>query len=357
MKVCIQRVTTNDALSFGKLANRIADQVEHIAEVVETPSEADIHIYVGQPFWSQRSRWLGRSRVNLIYTMWEFPTTLPEKHVERINEYFHGLIVPCDWVMRLYRDAGVTIPIHIVPIGIDADKYKHATEAERREWGGDSFNFLWMGCLVGHYNQLRVENRPRTGDRKRGWLVRRAFEELGLDGANLILKGVPNRCGIRRNMSYKLGAGRVWEIVDFVSEERLRQIYGMSDILIWPTSGEGWGMIPLECMASGIPVAIPNYSGMTAYFHPSACLSLDYKIGRLWRSLAHRGSIVDIGEVKRVMQWAYDNRDECRAMGQRGVEIARQFTWEGATRPALARVLEVYGQRLAKHPISDICVS
>jgi len=342
LKICVQRVTDNDALSFGKLANRLADQVEKIADTVPTPDEADMHIYVGQPFWSQRRHWLGRSRINLAYTMWEFPTTLPVEHVERLNEYFDGLIVPCDWVADLYRNAGVTVPIHVVPIGVDVDKYKPATEAERAERRPDQFNFLWAGCLVGHWNQLYVENRPRTGDRKRGWLVRRAFEELALDGANLILKGVPNRCGVRRCMSYPLGAGRVWEMVDFVSEERLRSIYTLSDILIWPTAGEGWGMIPLECMASGIPVAIPNYSGMTAYFHPSACLSLDYEIGRLWRSSAHRGAIIELDEVKRVMKWAYENRDEVRAMGQRGVGIAKQFTWEGATRPALKRVIEQY---------------
>jgi hypothetical protein len=122
---------------------------------------------------------------------------------------------------------------------------------------------------------------------------------------------------------------------DFSNE--LPQAYAMSDIVLYPTSGEEpFGLVPLEAMASGKPVIVTRSGGLiesvvdgvTGFVIPKE--DDDMLAGRLTTLLNHR--------------------DLCEAMGQAG----RRHVEEHFTRRRMAaEVADLYNDALAnrgRHP-------
>jgi glycosyltransferase involved in cell wall biosynthesis len=96
-----------------------------------------------------------------------------------------------------------------------------------------------------------------------------------------------------------------------VSWEELPSLYRRASALVFPSLYEGFGLPPLEAMASGCPVACSNAASLpevcgdaAAYFDP---LSVDEMVAAVERALA--GDLV-----------------------QKGLEQAARFTWEACAR-------------------------
>jgi glycosyltransferase involved in cell wall biosynthesis len=124
----------------------------------------------------------------------------------------------------------------------------------------------------------------------------------------------------------------------------MRQLAFESDIFVWPTWGEGWGMPPVEMAGTGMPSVLPNYSGIEAYFNPAWCLDLPYTVGPIHKGSHSVGANITLEDLKDKMRWAYDHREDVRAMGKVAAQdVSEHRTWEKATRPALRKVLEYYG--------------
>jgi len=327
----------NPYLSFGKAGKYIKRELSHLVNVASDPDGIDVQMFLGTPLWSQRKTWMRRCRRFIWFSMTEDPL-VRRSHIARINDR-EGLVSPCPWCDDVYKRSGVTVPRFVVPLGIDPECYPFLDRPRR-----SSFTFLWLGVNTGHINKLLTGEAKAIGDRKRGWLVRQAFKELNLPNSRLILKQLPWP-NPKIDISYHLGRGLVRELACWLTESEYLDIMRESDVMVWPTWAEGFGMPPLEAGATGMPVIVPNHTGIAEYFDPSWCLDLPYTLGKIWRGRKVTGALIDIEDIKRQMLWAYENRGRVREMGKAGSEmIHKKWTWEKAARPPLKRVLEYYGE-------------
>ncbi len=57
-----------------------------------------------------------------VSSMWEDSLVLPE-WVENINQHSERLLVPCAHNQQVFKLGGVTVPVHIVPLGIDPREF------------------------------------------------------------------------------------------------------------------------------------------------------------------------------------------------------------------------------------------
>lgn len=55
----------------------------------------------------------------------------------------------------------------------------------------------------------------------------------------------------------------------------LKNLLQSADCFLFPTRGEGFGMTPLEAMATGMPAIVPDAFGISEYFDPGFCLGLE----------------------------------------------------------------------------------
>lgn len=108
-----------------------------------------------------------------------------------------------------------------------------------------------------------------------------------------------------------------------VSEDELRDLYRSAGVLAFPSLYEGFGLPPLEAMASGCPVAASDAGSIPEVVGDAAVL-FDPR---------------DTADIARGISDALRRRAE---LSSRGVEHARRFTWDACA----ARHAEAY--RLAR---------
>ncbi len=114
----------------------------------------------------------------------------------------------------------------------------------------------------------------------------------------------------------------------FVSFDALRMFYEGAEAFVFPSLYEGFGLPPLEAMASGTPVITSNVSAMPEVVGDAAALVNPENVFDIVRGM--REVLVDP---------AY--RQELIARGRRRV---REFSWDETAR----QVIEVYREVIAK---------
>jgi len=114
----------------------------------------------------------------------------------------------------------------------------------------------------------------------------------------------------------RLGIDESTTFVPYVSQELLPKVYAAADLLAMPSTIEGFGLPALEAMASGTPVvcsraaSLPEVGGeAVAYFDPQSPEDL-------------------AGVIQQVLESA-ELQERLRT---RGLERAKQFTWDESTR-------------------------
>lgn len=99
---------------------------------------------------------------------------------------------------------------------------------------------------------------------------------------------------------------------DHVSEEELTTFYDMADVFVFPSLYEGFGLPPLEAMASGTPVISSNISSLPEVIGNAGIMVNPYDVGALAK------------EIIRVLR----SDTLQRKMKANGLEQAEQFTWD-----------------------------
>ena len=113
----------------------------------------------------------------------------------------------------------------------------------------------------------------------------------------------------------------------FVSDQTLAALYRLADVFVFPSLYEGFGLPPLEAMASGTPVITSNVSSLPEVVGDAALMIDPYD----------PGAIADA--MRRVLTDA-QLRSELRA---KGLDRARSFSWERSIR----RVRDIYDEVLS----------
>lgn len=209
------------------------------------------------PGWFQRAQGVdfGHASVQLMpphnmralpgrsfaYSMHE-SQSLPMGWADHINQKAQWLIVPSPWLVEVFEDAGVKIPIEVVPGGIDPDECPILNTAPARH---RPFTF---GCLG--------DRGGRKGDQKVWSAFYKAFDYKNQD-VRLLIKCRP-ASKERLDFSYSNDQRlTVWR----ADVEQMADVYAQMDAFMFPTHCEGFGMPPREAATCGIPTVVTRWSG------------------------------------------------------------------------------------------------
>jgi glycosyltransferase involved in cell wall biosynthesis len=110
----------------------------------------------------------------------------------------------------------------------------------------------------------------------------------------------------------------------YLPEQTLAVMYRLASVFAFPSLYEGFGLPPLEAMASGTPVVTSNVSSLPEVTAEAALLVDPY----------------DPEAIADGLMRALTDADLRRDLIARGLERARQFSWEASTR----RVRAIYGE-------------
>lgn len=222
---------------YGHAAEKIVKSLNNLGHKVPfQDSKAPVQLNFSQPNYFK----LHRNQYQISYTPWE-STVIPKiwkPFLESVDEIW----TTSDWCANVFTDNGFN-DIKVYPHGIDP-----IWKPKRRE-EPEVIKFLHIG-----------EPAPR----KAGQMVVDAFVALfGNDPRySLTIKAYNNNTTrIYNNYLDKQILGlpdilykNIKVITEDIPEEQLVDLYHQHHVLIYPSYGEGFGFIPLQALATGMPV-------------------------------------------------------------------------------------------------------
>lgn len=97
---------------------------------------------------------------------------------------------------------------------------------------------------------------------------------------------------------------------------------------VYPSRGEGFGLPPLEAMASALPVLAPATTGMREFVRRDTAILLDYQVKKGEYDVPIRAPIVRWRDLARKMRWAYENYNDTSDLRKNAAQWAQQnLTW------------------------------
>lgn len=160
-------------------------------------------------------------------------------------------------------------PIAIAPMGLDSSVFtvQSPTPAGRRRVFGDLGRDR-RAILLLYVGRLSAEKQlPLLLDMMAALPTRqdRVFHLL-VAGDGPLRPWLTERAGA-------VAPGRVHLLGHVTGRDALARVYANADLLVHPNAHEPYGLVPLEAMASGLPVVLPRAGGVLEYATDGKCLA------------------------------------------------------------------------------------
>lgn len=286
-------------------------------------SEIPFHINFCQPHYYQFN-----NKYNIGYTPWE-STKVPDSwryNLSRCDEVW----ATSNFVKDIYEDNKVHHNIVVIPHGISLDFSILDREITNK------FNFLHIGA---------------DSKRKNAQLVVDAFLDLfeGNLDYQLILK-YNKFCNADVYLEGRIVPAynhpQIIGIPELLSTEDIVKLYHKCHCLVYPTSGEGFGMIPFEAIATGMPSIVTNLTGTADFAEMSIPLpatwgSADYH-SHLYAASVGDWAVPDYDALVDLMEHVVNEYDEFKAYTLRSARILHaEHSW-ASTADKIIRRLEIF---------------
>ncbi len=267
-------------------------------------SSADVEIWFDQPQWWNFSK--GPYKIG--YHPWESTKLMKgwSEIMNKTDEIWTPSPVIADW----YRDlSGVTAPVYVYEHGVD-----HIWTPRKRTDDG-VITFLHVGTEAA---------------RKGGWdmvdYFRKAFPER--KGVKLTLKmiksgwnGVPELGGIRY-------------LNNKMTFPELQDLFYDHHVYTYPSWGEGFGLTPLQAMATGMPtITVPGWAPYRRYTDSNLDVS-HTMVDSPWPKI-HPGQMMKPkgDDVIDAMRYAKDNYEACAEYAfDQASDIHIDYDWDSLTK-------------------------
>lgn len=239
---------------------------------------------------------------------------------------FDAIFTPCKQNIQMFRDSGIDLPIELIHWGVDKNAYYPVERKTDRV-----FTFGHMGALSA---------------RKGTDVLIAAFKEAfpKNEKVRLICK--------TSHPTYQYGTTdpRVRVYMDkWTHEEMMDQFFKEIDCFVFPTRGEGFGLTPLEAMATGVPAIVTGWSGPMEYMTPEIGWLIDYQMApatsftdKVYKEECGNWAEPSKDHLVKLMRYAFEHQDEVKKKGAAAAKYVQEnWLWE--------QKIHMYIEALEKH--------
>jgi glycosyltransferase involved in cell wall biosynthesis len=207
----------------------------------------DIPWYPGQHYYTKVP---DTSIIKIAYSMFE-STSLPKEWVTILNRRFDAVVVPDPWLVPVYTNSGVTIPIFVLPLSLQLRPFlnqpaKGLPCAGRFVFGTmiapeprKNYPLLLdaFARAFGNNPNVRLRINIRYNNPVEVARIRKKIRQLNLTNVEFTIKSLSTT-----------------EYINFISS---------LDCFVSFSQGEGFSIAPREALACGIPVILSNNTAHT----------------------------------------------------------------------------------------------
>lgn len=319
--------------------NNINGEVPERIKELEAKSDKDCDIVI-QHVLPHMLDYSGHFKKNIAICCFETSNFRKTSWASKINA-MDELWVLCDQSVKIAKDSGVNIPIHVVPPGFDTSKYEQKydkltfNEIERK------FKFYFIGELTRRKNIEAL-------------LIAYYTTFTIYDNVALVIKtGVPgaspqqNAQAIKQLIDSVKKGLKLYPSVDMypieigitapMSNEEIMRLHATCNCFVMPSYAEAFCIPAMEAMAMGNPVIANDCGGMSDYLSNN-CGSLiknrEQPIYNMLDTFNELGtghetwSSIDIIELGKEMRRMYENPRICKEYGERGIDRSYDFSYQ-----------------------------
>ena len=273
------------------------NMIRFVPDDITLHEHADVMVNMLQPY-QIKGFYKGQHRT--CFTMWE-STELHPRGALWIR-FYDQILVPCDHNVELFLRYHKNVKK--VPLGVDHKVWKATPRPENKRFRFHAGGSQWL--------------------RKGLDIVLEAFKRADLD-AELHLKPNPEAHGVPPLiLPDNVFMHRHW----FTQDETVK-FFNDADCYIAATRGEGFGLMPLQAMAMGIPTIINASSGQAEFADLASIVVPHGQSKSLYGGLWDETDPDDLAEAMRHM---YANHSTYKLEAVTRVPKTRPWSWKNAAR-------------------------
>lgn len=312
---------------FGIAGFNLVTSLQRLGHTVRFADDtAPVEIAFCQPDYSE---WSNPDAYHIQYTPWE-SDELPEGWIDAFNENCDEVWTPSPLVAKWYEEAGVIKPIFV---------YEHGIESiwtPKRRRRGNKLKFLHVG-----------EPAPRKGGQMAVDVFREVFGDR--EDVHLTIKAwFRSDIRIKKN-GHIIGLPHtryknVTTIYDEVSPDEMVSIFHAHDAMVYPGWGEGFGLIPLQALATGMPtICTEAWAPYSQFLEPDLSLSSEL-VSSPWPHI-HKGRMFKPDREDLKQAFTLVDRDFDRYSGRayrNSFKVSEHYDWDSLTEKAFDRIVKKF---------------
>lgn len=327
MKISFSTIPGNliRTIGYGYAGYNMVCALQRLGHQVpfQDPS-AKVQIHFSQPEYFD----FHPGQYKIGYTPWE-STGMPEGWVDTFNTV-DELWTPSPLIAQWYEDAGVKTGIKVYEHGVDKIWSPRRRRPERK------IRFLHMG-----------EPAPRKG----GEMAFRAFRDAfgSRDDVHLTIKSNGASTVRYKDKSGSIIAlptdfNNVSVITQVLDEPLLVNLFHEHDAFVYPGWGEGFGLIPIQAMATGMPtICTEAWAPYARFILPELRLGSQL-VDSPWPFM-HPGQMFkpSYDELVDMYRYTADNFNRLAGNAYReSFNIHQDYDWDRLTEDAFAHIVKKF---------------
>lgn len=249
------------------------------------------------------------------------------------------------------RNAGVTVPIFIIPEAIDTNTETNNPNDARPYLiqNKDDFKFYSIFEWTERKNpKLLLEafwrefaDTPKVSLTIKTYIDN--FQPAKKQEINKIIKMLKKRLQLPKYAP-------VYLYRQLMDRRQIYRFHRTFDCYVSPHRGEGWGIPQMEAMLMGKPIISTNCGGIheylihmeNAYLLPYTHVPVANTRNDMWYTADQKWAEVKVDDLRKAMRWIYDNQKKAEAMGQAGQKVVKDnFALEVVGKKMLARLEQI----------------
>lgn len=308
---------------------------------VQNSPEAPIQMFYMEPEWYNQKEMIDL-RPKGYQKFYDHQYKIYGTHLEATKVWPHWIntMNAADeiWVGNFFaRDAvlnsGITTPTYVFEHGIDD---------------------MWKPKRRGQNNKIRFLHVDSDSPRKRADLVEKAFLELFKDNPNVEITFKHHGAAKSSvfSIEYLLTRkqdGNIHRIYETLSQEDMVNLFHEHDILIYPSEGEGFGFIPLQALATGMPtISTGRWCSYEKYLGNNI---IESTLGKTQHTGYDYGEVVlaDYDSMLYLMKNAVDNfEQQCDYFYKQADKVYKEYNWQSKCDEMLRSLINRVGIKMLK---------
>jgi len=294
---------------YGYAAKKCKESLVELGhEVSWRNPTADVEINFIQP---EKWHWSGPYRI--AYLPWE-STGFRPGWIESLNSV-DEVWTPSPVIKQWMVDAGVTKDVKV---------YQHGVES------------LWEPFQRPTSGTFKVLHHGAEALRKGGGETMRAFmSTLWDEDATLVMKMALKQMQVHDTKHIEI-------VKKVLPIDELVKLYQSCQLLCYPSWGEGFGLAPLQALATGSPVLVTDGWAPYHNFLTESEVIKSELVDSPWPN-HHPGKMFqpDMDDLMDKLKWQFDNRDNMSDLAyQRAGKVHAEYNWTELTRQAFSHLTQ-----------------